>query len=411
MLEKIIEFLREKPGYRKEGAGRLCKVVRKHGIDATYDQCRKALYRFNKEVEMSVNDNDLDYVSKIKKSHQQVADVSRIERKTWRNRVRFENALTQLNKELIKAVSKEGLKVSTVKHKSKSGGSTKVIAQLSDLHLNELIDIEINKYDFHIAAQRLQKYAEEVKKEAVMRDADTIVVALTGDILNSDRRTDEILNAATNRAYASILATKLIASFILDVQQAADVAIVSVSGNESRIREEYSLDNFMLSDNYDFLIYNMMKELLRDKDGIRFIETNQFETILNVNGANILITHGSTVKKDTQQTVQQIIGKHAVKGDRVDYAIFGHIHFSNVTDIYARSGSLSGANTYADRNLNYVTLAAQNLHIVNEEGDISNLRVNLQNASKYKGYPIKDDYDAYNPVKTKNAVNRQIIKV
>lgn len=411
MLETIIEYLRTRPGYRKEGANRLAERMQRNGFDVNYTECKKALYQFNKELEMGADDDMLDDINVIKKSAQRAADINRIERKIWRNRTRTENALVELNKELITAVNDEGLSIKTIDHPGVEPSDNKMLVQLSDLHLNELVDIEGNKYDFNIASQRLQKYAQEIKVLAAAKGVSELVIVFTGDLINSDRRTDEMLNAATNRAHASILATKLLGSFILDLQQEYDIFIISVSGNESRIKDDFSLDNFIISDNYDFLIYNMLKLLLAEKDGIVFLDTNQFETIISANGANILITHGTTIKKDVQHSIQQIIGKHAVKGDRVDYVLFGHIHFANITDLYSRSGSLVGSNVYSDRQLGFVSQASQVIHIVDKNGDISNYRINLQNADYYDGYPIKSDYDAYEPRLNNKSINSKIIKV
>jgi DNA repair exonuclease SbcCD nuclease subunit len=163
------------------------------------------------------------------------------------------------------------------------------------------------------------------------------------------------------------------------------------------MKDEFSFDDFLLSDNYDFLIYNMLKMLLEDNDGIQFLDTDPFEAILSINGTKILVTHGTNVKKDTQQSIQQIVGKHAIKGDIIDYIIFGHIHFANITDLYSRSGSLVGGNTYSERELNLATIASQVIHFVDDNGDIHNYRVNLQNTDGYDGYSISNDYDAYNP--------------
>jgi predicted phosphodiesterase len=287
----------------------------------------------------------------------------------------------------------------------------KIIVQLADLHLNELVDLDDNKYDFYVAASRLEKYANEAKMMAAIKEVDEILVAMTGDILNSDRRTDELLNAATNRAHASVLATKLIANFIMDLNSVANVAIISVTGNESRVREEFSLDNFLVSDSYDFLIYSMLKMLLENKDGVRFIKSDSYEAIVRINGANILLMHGTTVRKDTQQSIQQLIGKYAVKGNRIDYVIFGHIHFANVTDLYSRSGSLVGQNTYADRELNLISQASQIIHIIDADGSISNYRVNLQNADDYVGYEITSDYDAYEPRLSNYSSKNKIIEL
>ena len=79
--------------------------------------------------------------------------------------------------------------------------------------------------------------------------------------MNSDRRLDELLNAATNRSKASLLMQHLLTQAILEVRNAGyDVTIVSVLGNESRIGKEMPFSKEGLSDNYDFNIMASIKQ-------------------------------------------------------------------------------------------------------------------------------------------------------
>lgn len=398
MLESIKEFLSERPGYRKEGAYRLSKILQKHGIDVSVDECKAALYDFNKDFDtketITVENEDVNFIDRLVKSNQRYKDMNRLERRLYRNRTRMENALKELNKALIASIKEEGLGLSTKSHSPRHEGGT-IIAQLSDPHFNELINLEANQYNFEIASKRLKKYAGEIKMMAEARGSAKVIVALTGDLINSDRRPDEILQMATSRAKASILATKLIASFIKDINEVCNVDVISVSGNESRIKDDWALNDLMLSDNYDYLIFNMLKLLMGDSDGINFIISNPFESVISVNAKNILLTHVATFKKNTQDGIQQIIGKFAVQGIHIDYILFGHVHFANVTDIYARSGSLVGLNNYSDRDLNLITIASQTMTIVEKNGDIHNMRVSLQNTDDIKGYSFMSDVDAY----------------
>jgi hypothetical protein len=59
MLEKVIEFLRDKPGYSKEGGLRLSRILSSRGYDISPDICRQAIYAYNKEKEMAIEEDDL----------------------------------------------------------------------------------------------------------------------------------------------------------------------------------------------------------------------------------------------------------------------------------------------------------------------------------------------------------------
>ena len=166
-----------------------------------------------------------------------------------------------------------------------------------------------------------------------------------------------------------------------------------------------------MSDNYDFMITNMLKMLFKDAPGVKFIEGDPVEQVINVNNSNILVTHGTTIKEG-QGHMQQIFGKYAAKGILLDYAIFGHIHFTNITDIYSRSGSLIGNNVYSDRAIHLVTKASQVVHIIEPDGGIDSLKVSLQYYGGYQGYDIKDDLEAYNAKLADNTKPREtIVKV
>jgi len=52
MLEQIIEFLQVRPGYLKEGGGRLASILAKKDIDVTPEECREAIRIFNKGIEV-----------------------------------------------------------------------------------------------------------------------------------------------------------------------------------------------------------------------------------------------------------------------------------------------------------------------------------------------------------------------
>ena len=217
-----------------------------------------------------------------------------------------------------------------------------------------------------------------------------------------------MMNMSTNRMKASVIATQILYHFIQDINRVANVKLLCVSGNESRVKEETGMSEFLMTDNYDFLIFNMLKLLFKDSSGITFIEGDPVEQVINVNNSNVLITHGTSIREG-QAYMQQIFGKYAAKGILLDYAIFGHVHFANVTDIYSRSGSLVGNNVYSDRSLNLVTKASQVVHVFDKDGSIDNIKIGLQYVDGYKGYDIQDDITAYNPILADNTKERETI--
>lgn len=331
---------------------------------------------------------------KYKFEKQKFQDNNRIERKAFREHARIYNALEEYNKALIEALKK--LKPITLKHESHDCKACGIV-QISDAHFNELISILGNQYDFKIAAKRLKRLAIKVKQHFQPFDIKNIVLAFTGDMLNSDRRLDELLNQDTNRANASMLSVFLLLQFIKDINQNFNILIVSVSGNESRIDKEQGFSDYIASNNYDITIENILKITLADCQGITFATGDVMEKVVEVAGQNVLIIHGDGLAKgNTQSTIQQKIGAYALKGIIIHYVIYGHVHCPNVSNHSARASSLGGSNDYNEKVLNLIGRASQNIFIFYEDMTRDAIVVDLQNTDGIEGYEIINELEAYN---------------
>ena len=113
-----------------------------------------------------------------------------------------------------------------------------MIIHLSDLHFNELVNISHNKYDFKVASQRLYKFAQRIKELINLYKIEKILIANTGDILNSDRRLDELLALSTNRSTATFLAVDILSKFLIDIYENTEILEINFAttiGDESRI--------------------------------------------------------------------------------------------------------------------------------------------------------------------------------
>ena len=315
--------------------------------------------------------------------------LNRIKNKSFREHVRLENALVEYNKALIDILKTESLKTTIKQHESK--GKQAIIVQIADTHFNELVDLKHNKYDFEVASKRLQKFAHHIKEYANFYNVSEIFVAVTGDLLNSDRRLDEKLSLSTNRAKATFLGVHLLKHFILDLNSIANVSVGCVSGNESRAYELGWVD-LVSSDNYDFTIFEILRMLLPD---INFITSGGLELVVEVNGHNVLLIHGHQLGNMQNDKIAKVISKYARNGIILDFMMCGHLHETKITDMFARSSSLVGANAYSENALLLSSRAAQNIYIMkdNERHDI---RIDLQHTKGFKGYAINKELSAYN---------------
>lgn len=334
---------------------------------------------------------------KLARQKQKAQDLRRLDAKTFREYARMTNALEELNLAVLEKFDSIDFNIPNIITDIKYTGGDQAIIQLADTHFNELVDLQDNHYDFVVAAKRMSLYASEAKRILSSYGIKRVILAMTGDMINSDRRLDEKLNMSTNRMTAVMLGTQLIQYFIQDLMEEFDyMDVVYVTGNESRV-DEFGFTDMVVTDNYDSIIFNFLARLFEKSDRVQFIRSNPVETVIKVNGRNILLLHGTTIGAGaTQGTIQKYYGKYANKGTPIHYSLFGHVHYCNIGDTFGRSGSLVGSNTYSEFGLGLTTKASQNLHIFRESGAMHNVRVELQDVSQIEGYPIQQHLDAYN---------------
>ena len=96
---------------------------------------------------------------KLAKQKQSFQDLNRIERKAFREYARIENAVSKYTNELVKIFDNYELSKLTLTHEQSS--SAVGVIQFSDVHFNELVDLEHNKYDFTIASKRCKYFVTD----------------------------------------------------------------------------------------------------------------------------------------------------------------------------------------------------------------------------------------------------------
>lgn len=350
---------------------------------------------------------------RYKKEKQRYQDSNRIERKSFREQARIENALEDLAtaiKDELKTHAKELSKINItplIKTKSKGVG----VIHITDIHANELINLPHNKYDFEVLAKRLKLYINEACDFFKFKDVNRVLFVSGGDLLNSDRRMDEIIGASINRAKASILTLHLLKQAILEVRDRGyNVDVISVLGNEARIGQEMPFSQEALSENYDFLIMANLKELFDFSGikGVNFLSVDKVEEIVNVNGQNWLISHDVTKYTDKQSSSQATVGRHSLQGKKIDYIIGGHIHATRITDYTSRSSSMSGSNSYNENALNLAGRASGTCYVV-KDGRRSVQLIDLQDVQGIEGYSVVDKLKAYHAKSVEKLQVKQVI--
>lgn len=358
-----------------------------------------------------------DHYGKLVRSNQYRADVTNNLRKQIRESSRAENVIIEMTKELTNVIEANAFSIrSSVKYHNTPEGDIVGVIQLSDLHVGERVKgINGNSYDLHILAARLKKFADRAKKYFKGIGVTTVLVAATGDLINSDRRIDEITTNANNRTKIAFCAVDIIQQFLLDLNECFNVTFASVCGNESRVSPELGWTEKAASDNYDATIHFTLEYIFKNVKGISIIPMNNpLEQVINVNGVNFLLIHGhnkTAVTSKAEVEVAKIKSKYSSVGIRIDYVIFGHIHATYISDYFARSASTVGGNSYSDNALNLSSKASQNVYAVYSDGSIDGVKIDLQQYDAGNSYNVNKDVEEYKPVKTKNTVTIQSVLI
>lgn len=334
----------------------------------------------------------------VRREKQLMLDEGRITRGEDRTEMRAESAIKKLNEGVLDALKVLGKKMPKGKRRGGKLKESKPVAvlQLSDHHLNELISTPSNTFDFEVASKRLQLMAAKAKRYCKSAGVEKVVVVFLGDLINSDRRIDEITNMATNRSRAMVLAVHLYQQFICDLREDFFVDVFSITGNEGRAKQELSWSDPGVTDSYDASIGWMLKMVMTqvpDK-GLRFHEPQGNMAVFSVHQETFLGIHGHQLNFNDQKKVQALIGQQsALNGTRITHVLGGHIHSAMVSDFATRNSSLSGGNAYSEEALGFCSKASQNMHLVFPEtrgcpGGLDGIKLDLQDVTGVDGYPI-----------------------
>ena len=330
---------------------------------------------------------------RLAKQKQSAQDRNRIQNKSFREYARVENAVSEYNKQLIRLFDKYKLSTYTQKHSEQT--SCVGVIQFSDVHFNELVDLPHNKYDFTVASKRFKHFVNQATKYFKAFGVTNVLMVQSGDLLNSDRRLDELLNMATNRAKATFLAVDILQQVIMDLNSNFNVSVAMVTGNESRVKKDWGWSGNIASDNYDYTIFQTLRYIFRDSD-ITFVDGDPTEVVVEVAGQNLLVLHGNgSIKKGIDTSITQLMGRYRARGIDINYVIFGHIHSARVGDNFSRSSSMVGANDYSEKALNLSGRASQNCYVFYENGNRDGIKVDLQNYTDDM-YDIEKSLESYN---------------
>ena len=338
----------------------------------------------------------LEELNKEKRKNLKIRDQRNRDNRLWRKSSRNINTLEELYKEFNLLLSDYGIEVSNrVNYDPQfiEGGGVGVLA-FSDLHGNEIVDTDYNKYDFKILAKRMKKYVSYSLEYFSMMGIEEVIILSLGDQMNSDRRKDELFALATNRSKALFLMIHLFTQAILDVAQYYPVKVYGVLGNESRMNDELSYHEMGISDNFDFIIMEGCKIALQSTDlDIEFGPLDKMQQTITVGNQRWLICHDINSTTSTQKNSQAVLGKMTILKDPAEFVIGGHKHSYNGTDFSFFVGSMVGGNDYSMNGIEMATKASGTCIVVKNDERYMNY-IDLDNYED-DGYMIDDMLEEY----------------
>ena len=224
-----------------------------------------------------------------------------------------------------------------------------LLVQLSDLHFGAVTRRESKPhYCLATAAKRLRLYAQKVIELALIKGTKNLVVALTGDMVESrmgKMMPDKMVGYEGSQMYAAAVGAHLVGMFINEVRSSKlfdKIRIHGCPGNESRLTKDISFEDSLLSENLDCRLNEHLHNIFHGLPGVELL-FNDRAMIIEVEEVKVLMIHGHTLRG---QLSQKMIGETLAQYG-ADYGISGHIHYPYACADWARSGSLVGEDNYA----------------------------------------------------------------
>lgn len=384
------------------------KFLNETGSNGKYKSYQRQIQQYFREYFMNeINNNEVisESLERLQAAKQGLQDRNAVVNKINRESNRLYNHLEALYTEYVSVMKEYGTDLKDCKLKSEKVDSSSGygILHLSDLHSNMKIEAKEeldNEYNFTIMSKRLKKFVTEAIFYFKAKNIKNVCVVMTGDLISSDLRESQKLNRITNQVKASLLTSYILKQVLIELNQFFGLRVASVCGNESRLQDFMSSDEILCTSNYDFLIFNNLRLWLEDNTNIKFdIGGNYRERLLDINGFKVLLLHGDTLgqSRDIGKQLKNIMTKYAIKGVKINCVLSGHIHSCNISDIFSRSASLCGVDTFAGNELNlFDGRSSQNIYFINKDKSYDALKIDLKDTSDIDiGYNIKQELEQY----------------
>ena len=291
------------------------------------------------------------------------------------------NKLNQLNRKLSKSIEisedlkyylKEDIKnIENFNFKPiPSGKGYKLLVCISDWHIGYIIrNYKGNNYNYEIAKKRLSKFISEIERTCIRYNITDVTVCQLGDITENTymRETQQAFECEFNMSEQVSKAIKLLYEFTVAISEFANVDLISVGGNHSRVSAKAAN---IEGDNFNVIIVEMLKMLFAENKRVtvKDIDYISDSALIEVNGLKIKAYHGDKAPKDSKRLYDTEI---SLEGEKIDLILRGHFHNFNVETqnngaYVITTGSLFGYNPYSNNTVRSNADASQCLIVLGD---------------------------------------------
>jgi predicted phosphodiesterase len=259
--------------------------------------------------------------------------------------------------------------------------NTRMIAVISDWHIGALVDVEGNKYNYEIAVQRINDYAEQIVALATERKVYRIDVVYCGDMLeHAYMRNSQAYHAEFPVSEQMARGGRLMIELLLKLSKNFFVTYRGFAGNHDRLNGD---KNGNIDGDTGMVVVNEMVRLFMETAGIdnlMYVDCKPYgASLIDVNGRNFKFVHGDLEKKSDTGKISDHSSRDKVIYDAI---VYGHFHHYMVLEVGVdrleiRCGSLKGSDDFSEK-LGVGSAPSQVAIIVSEDGEIEAKRIRLR---------------------------------
>lgn len=313
-VEEILDFLREKPGYSREGKRRLTEVLTRKGYNVKEENCATALRLFNRsEEEMNITEVDVIHG---------VPEGFRI-KSMWQqgDKMLYSYERTDTDEDISDILQESINELAEYNNKRPyfpilKKGSGVVLHTIADLHIGAFVEGLINTpdYSIEVVVDKLQEVANEINSQNNKENH----IAILGDLIESFTGLNHINSwkSMQQGAYGGkvlILAYEIILDFLSRIENLSGVYIVA--GNHDRVTSNNKEDTE--GDVAKIISYFLTERLSCP------VEYDNNVISLELDGVNYILHHGH--KGFSRGDLADIVLAYG-KGNMFKVVLSGHLH-------------------------------------------------------------------------------------